>query len=246
VHAVIDADVGATEVRPMVARRRRTVVTIGVVAVGAAAFGGMSGSAAGWITAAFAGALLPTYCLLALRMRTLAGQEEMRRAFAPGDATGIWPPLDLLDASELARLVTARAARSTAGPRRPLLDRWEFTRVVWGGLAGSLLDVVAALTDRIIGDASQVGGRRAVWLDRSLRLQAHLQRQSRRALAASATATAGVAVVGAIPGGCEPHRQSEPDPSWADARRRRGRSAERGTDDRDESAARRHLHGRGR
>jgi LysM repeat protein len=66
-------------------------------------------------------------------------------------------------------------------------------------MAGCLLDLVASLTDRLLGDAARAGSRRQVWLARSARLQDYLRTQSKWAISASAVAS--VAVVSVVNGG---------------------------------------------
>ena len=140
-------------------------------------------SAATWayLVAGSSVVALVVFGMLRFRLRTLAAQREMTSAFG-------WQPW-------------AEVEAATPEPVRlpPLLDRWAFTRVVWGGMAGCALDAVAAGTDRLIG--RRTDGRAALWVARSQRLQAYLSRQSRWALTAGAVATASVTVAGPFAAG---------------------------------------------
>src|SRR5581483_464328 len=150
-------------------RRRRVISVLAAGSVLCAVLAMTSRSAVAWTVAAGVGAALVTYGVLLFRLRTRAAQREMQLAFGTTD----WWTGEAADPVEKVALP-------------PLLDRWEITRVLWGGVAGCLLDVVTALTDRLIG--RPVSGRRAVWLARSERLQGYLRRQSRWAFTASAAA----------------------------------------------------------
>jgi len=79
-----------------------------------------------------------------------------------------------------------------------LLDRWAVTRFLWAGVAGWLLITVVALTERLTGDDTSPGAVRRALLARSNLLQGYLRRQSFRALAASAAATAGATAIGSL------------------------------------------------
>jgi LysM repeat protein len=139
-------------------------------------------SSAGWsVTAALAAGLV-AYAVLLVGVRRRAAL-AFTHALAVERPRSAWPPIDSVP--------RARAVVPTPAVRTPLLDRWAVTRFVWAGLAGCLLDVVAALTDRLLGDPSTAGGRRRLWIARSERLQAYL-------LGASATATVGVVAVGSM------------------------------------------------
>lgn len=187
------ASVGRCGSRPLdlIERRRRVVGGLATVALLAGMWAAASGSAAAWVAAGLCAACIAAYAALLTRLRSVAAQREMASAFASDAAEAAWPPVDLI-------------GEATAGPEpspdpaTPLLDRWAVTRFVWAGVAGCLVDVVAVLSDRLLGDPSAAGGRRAVWLDRSERLQCYLRQQSRWALSASATATAGVVVAGSM------------------------------------------------
>ncbi|HVM67788.1 MAG TPA: LysM peptidoglycan-binding domain-containing protein, partial [Acidimicrobiales bacterium] len=139
-------------------------------------------SSAGWAVTAVLAAGLGAYAVLLLGVRQRAVR-SFTRALAVERPRSVWPPAD--------RATPARTVTSTPTARTPLLDRWAVTRFVWAGLAGCLLDVLATLTDRLLGDPSTAGGRRRVWIARSERLQSYL-------LGASATATVGVVAVGSM------------------------------------------------
>src|SRR5579862_8359626 len=173
----------ASAARPAARRRRRVAAGLGAALLVGAACSATAGSATAWaVTAVLAVALLAYGALVAAARRHSA--REFLRAFAAVQDAA-WPPVDLAVAPVRVEAVAA------PGSRVPLLDRWAVTRFVWAGLAGCLLDVVVALTDRLLGDPSTAGGRRRVWIARSERLQAYL-------IGASATATASVVAVGSM------------------------------------------------
>ncbi len=174
---------------PVIQRRRRVVGGLAAGSIAAAAWVATAGSPGAWLTLVTLAAGLVAYAVVLARLRSLAAEREMGLAFAPGRAGTPWPP---------AGLVTPGRSEQPTAAVTPLLDRWAVTRFLWAGLAGCLLDLLVVVTERVLGDPSTAGGRRQVWLDRSERLQSCLRRQSRWALSASATATAGVVVVGSM------------------------------------------------
>ena len=96
-----------------------------------------------------------------------------------------------------------RVTQTSGGDAAPwvsnhLLDRWAVTRFLWAGVAGWLLITVVALTERLTGDDTSPGAVRRALLARSNLLQGYLRRQSFRALAASAAATAGATAIGSL------------------------------------------------
>jgi murein DD-endopeptidase MepM/ murein hydrolase activator NlpD len=172
---------GASAVRPTVRRRHRVVTALTAALLGSAAWGAAAKSAAAWVAVGVLAVCIAAYAALLARVRLVAAR-DLARVFAPDPPRVPWPPADVV-----------RPPMQPAGRRAqpPLLDRWEVTRFLWAGLAGCLLDVVGALTDRLLGDPATAGGRRRVWLAHSERLQAYLR-------SASATATVGVVAVGSM------------------------------------------------
>ncbi|MGH9069070.1 MAG: LysM peptidoglycan-binding domain-containing protein, partial [Acidimicrobiales bacterium] len=159
--------------------------------------------------AAVAG-LATTYVILLVRAREVGAEREMALAFRPGsrDRVGVEPwlaPSSDAHPSPTAGLHLAAGTSSPGGGPaflRPthLLDRWAVTRFVWAGAAARLLQVVVALTERVLGDNTAAGasGRRLVWIERSVKVQRYLRRQSLRALTASAAATAGATALSSL------------------------------------------------
>ena len=139
------------------------VATLATLTVSFALIATTSGAPWAYLIAGSSLVALIVFGMVRFRLRTLAAQREMTSAFG-------WEPW-------------ADVKAATPEPVRlpPLLDRWAFTRVVWGGLAGCALDAVAAGTDRLIGRrttaAPPVGGTEPA-------TEAYLGRQSRWALTA--------------------------------------------------------------
>ncbi|GAC1534809.1 MAG: hypothetical protein NVS3B12_16120 [Acidimicrobiales bacterium] len=166
-----------------------------------ATFGAVTGTTLAWSTTILGVAALVSYSCALLRIERVAAEREMTNAFAPAPLTGpvpLWPPMDLLNSSVDEAPMTASGR--PGGRRTRLLDRWAVSHFVWASLAGLLLELVAVITDLVLGNPATPGGRRRNWLDRSESLQRYLRQQSHRALSASATATAGVVVVGTMSG----------------------------------------------
>ncbi|GAC1590927.1 MAG: hypothetical protein NVS3B21_08930 [Acidimicrobiales bacterium] len=158
-----------------------------------------TGTPLAWISVTLALATLVAYSCILFRIERGAAEREMSLAFEPLPLNGplaCWPPVDLLRSGDGGQL---RAPSGRSDDRRaPLLDRWALSHFVWASLAGLLLELVVVLTDLVLGNPATPGGRRRNWLDRSERLQRYLRLQSHRAFSASATATAGVVVVGTM------------------------------------------------
>ncbi len=153
-----------------VARRRRMLFCLTGSVIMAVALGSLPGlHAVWWIAGALVGALA-AYVGLLVRMREQAAKPVIQPA---GVNAAPW--------------VSSH-----------LLDRWAVTRFLWAGVAGWLLITVVALTERLTGDDTSPGAVRRALLARSNLLQGYLRRQSFRALAASAAATAGATAIGSL------------------------------------------------
>lgn len=127
-----------------------------------------------WVTGTLA-TMLASYLGLLAYLRSAAFDERETRALTP---------------------LTPLACDWRSSPF--LLDRWAITRFLWAGVAGGLLQVVIALTQRMVERRLIGDGSSQAWLQRSIRLQAFLRRQSVRVLFVSATAAAGATAVGSF------------------------------------------------
>ncbi len=153
-----------------VARRRRMLFSLTGSVTIALALGSLPGLHAVWWMAGVLVGVLAAYVGLLVRMR----EQAAKRVVQPtGGNTAPW--------------VSSH-----------LLDRWAVTRFLWAGVAGWLLITVVALTERLTGDDTSPGAVRRALLQRSNLLQGYLRRQSFRALAASAAATAGATAIGSL------------------------------------------------
>ncbi|HEY2428930.1 MAG TPA: LysM peptidoglycan-binding domain-containing protein, partial [Acidimicrobiales bacterium] len=171
------------------ARRRRVLVVLAASLGMTALLGTVPGWAGLWWAAAVIAMATAGYAWALLRLNRAAGRREIDAAFVAAGgrdrSLGDWLP---------PRPPAAVPAPADPAVPTPILDRWAVTRFVWGGVAGCLLDMVAALTEQLARHIAVGDGAGAVWLARSARLQAYLRSQS-------ATATAGLTgltVVGSL------------------------------------------------